>query len=51
MDLVRNAAAHIEQQTCVRFVEIPTDQPFYDNHVLITRQQTGYVCAHAVCPS
>ena len=43
MTTIRGAAAHIEQHTCVRFRELQTHEPFYDNHVLVTRQRTGYV--------
>jgi len=43
MATVRDAFQHFEDNTCVRFKEVPTNQDVNANHILITRQSTGSV--------
>jgi len=51
MATIRDAFRHFEDNTCVRFKEVPTNQDVNTNHILVTEEGTGYVlkpCLH-VC--
>lgn len=40
-ELIRGAFRHYEAQTCIRFVELGITEPFFDYHILITKENTG----------
>jgi len=44
MATIRDAFRHFEDNTCVRFKEVPTNQDVNTNHILVTGQGTG--CVH-----
>lgn len=41
--IVRSAFRHWEENTCVRFLEVPTNYPVGYSHLMITRENTGYI--------
>ena len=43
MAKIRGAFRHFEDNTCVRFKEVPTNEVVNTNHILITNESTGYV--------
>ena len=49
MAKIRGAFKHLEDNTCVRFKEVPTSQIVNTHHILLSNPGRGYVYAIFAC--
>ena len=49
MATIRDAFRHIEDNTCVRFKEVRTDEVVNTSHILVSNPTSGYVYASFAC--
>jgi len=49
MAKIRGAFRHLEDNTCVRFNEVRTNEVVNTSHILVTNPKTGYVYAIFAC--
>ena len=41
--IIRRAVKQWEENTCIRFQEVDTNEDVRENHIMVTREHSGYV--------